>query len=323
MLYIKNILVSIPLAAEQKNELESILPGAAYHYADSDKICGEILQKADIIFGNIAPGLIQKLPKSGGRLKWMQLITAGSDSYQKSGLFPRDAVLTNASGCYGDVMAEFMLGMLLSVKKNIITCRDNQNAGMWRPVDSGTQINGSTTLIIGLGNIGGAFAKRMKALGSYIIGVRRANMGTFEHADEMHLTQDIDSLIHRADIIALTMPATTGTWRILSRDRIAALKSDAIIVNVGRGSTIDTEALCDALYEHKIGGACLDVTDPEPLPEGHRLWNAPNCLITPHISGDEYNPATYKKIIDLCFANFRNFVSGEVMRNIVDFDRGY
>ena len=320
---IKNILVSIPLTDEQKTELESILPDAVYHYVDSEKVCEKILRESDIIFGNIAPALIQKLPKCKGRLKWMQLITAGSDSYQEINMFPKDAILTNASGCYGDVMAEFMLGMLLSVKNNLITCRDNQKAGKWIPVDSGTQIEGSTTLVIGLGNIGGAFAKRMKALGSYVIGVRRANLGTFEYADELHLTQDIDTLIHRADIIALTMPATAGTKHILSRERIAMLKRGVIIVNAGRGIAIDTEALCDALYERKIGGACLDVTDPEPLPEGHRLWKAPNCLITPHISGDEFNPATYKKIIDLCFANFRAFAAGKVMKNIVDFDRGY
>ncbi|MCL2702885.1 MAG: D-2-hydroxyacid dehydrogenase [Defluviitaleaceae bacterium] len=320
---INQILVLLDLSGAQKAEFESIYSGASYVYMEPQSVTEEAVKTADIIIGPVPRAMVQKLPKRGGRLKWMQLTYAGSDHMQAPGVFPEDAVLTNASGSYGDAMAEYMLGMLFTIKKNLHICRDNQNKGLWKSVPSGTLVDGAVTLVIGLGDIGGAFARRMDALGSYIIGVRRSNTDAAPGVSEMHLPGSIDALLPRADIVALALPSTPETRHTLSEARIAALKKDAVIINVGRGTAIDTEALCDALYGNKIGGAALDVTEPEPLPENHRLWAAPNCLITPHVSGANDAEKTYEKIVDLCLHNFRAFVSGGEMRNVVDFERGY
>jgi len=316
---IDTVLLTLKLTDEQKLEFENILPSALYKYKKHDNVTEEDVKSAGVIIGSISPELL----KSAQNLKWMQLLSAGSEHMQAGGVFPKNAVLTNASGSYGDAMAEYMLGMLLTIQKNLHICRDNQNEGQWKKVIPTGLIDGSITLVIGLGDIGGAFARRMKALGSYVVGVRRSNADAPDYVDELHLTGELDSLLPRADIIALSLPATNETRHILSRERIGLLKQNAIIVNVGRGAAIDTDGICDALYGGKIGGAALDVTNPEPLPEGHLLWNAPNCLITPHVSGSNNARGTYERIINLCLYNFRAFVTGGAMRNVVDFKRGY
>ena len=312
-----NILVLLKLADDQCKELEAVLPSANYVYTGYSDVTKDMVQNADVILGSVPKDFV-----SGAKnLKWLQLSSAGSDHVQK--IFPKNAVLTNASGSYGEAMAEFMLAQLLFIQKNLHICHINQQKNLWTNVSPGKSILGSTTLVLGLGDIGGAFAKRMKALGSYVIGLRRKDKSPDENAHEIHLTEALDSLLPRADILALALPATSETYQIMSKDRINKLKQHVIVVNVGRGQAIDTEAICDALYSGKIGGAALDVTDPEPLPADHRLWQAPNCLITPHISGQDGEKHTYQKIISLAIQNFKAFVNKTQMQNVVDFDRGY
>ena len=316
-----NVLVTLNLTPEQKGELEKIMPGAVYVYGSGKDLTGEMVNEAEIILGSVPTRLLE----GARRLKWIQLETAGSDHVQK--ILPKGVIVTNASGSYGGTMAEYMLGMLLFLQKNLHICRANQMEGLWRSVPPGPRIEGAVVLVLGLGDIGGAFAKRMKALGAYIIGLRRTNNEAPVYVDELHLSDGtgagLDELLPRADIIAMALPSTAETRHILSRERIGILKESAFVINVGRGSAIDTEALCDALYSGKIRGAGLDVTDPEPLPQGHRLWQAPNCLITPHVSGMGSENTTYEKILALAFHNFRAFVSGGELKNVVDFARGY
>ena len=142
--------------------------------------------------------------------------------------------------------------------------------------------------MIGLGDIGRTFAGKMKALGCYTIGIRRRvsekMVAGDVAADEVHGLEDLDRLLPRADVVALSLPGNASTFHVLNRERIGLLKPNAIVLNVGRGTAIDTDALSDALYAGKITGAALDVTDPEPLPADHPLWSAPGALITPHIS---------------------------------------
>lgn len=133
----------------------------------------------------------------------------------------------------------------------------------------------------------------------------------------------IDELLPKADVVALSLPNTKETYKMFDAKRIAKMRDKAVLLNVGRGTCIDTEALCDALESGKLMGAGLDVTDPEPLPSDHRLWKIKNAIITPHVSGDYHLKETHNRIVRIAIDNLKAYANGEDMRNLVDFSTGY
>lgn len=185
-------------------------------------------------------------------------------------------------------------------------------------------IEGKTALVLGTGDIGSNIAKRLSAFGTKNIGIRRTGAPA-QYFDEMHTLSDIDSLLSRADLVIGCLPSTKETGHILNYDRLCLMKSDALFINVGRGSLIDTDALIRALEERRIAGAILDVLENEPLAADSPLWKMPNVLITPHISGRGFghDPATEKKVWDICLENLRRYIAGEDIINEVDMNLGY
>ena len=184
-------------------------------------------------------------------------------------------------------------------------------------------IYGRTVLVLGMGDIGGAFGKQCKALGAKVIGVRRTDAAKPDYADAVHLISDLDQLLPEADIVAITLPGTEATRGLLDRRRIGLMKPGAVLLNAGRGYIVDTEALCDALECGALAGAGLDVVDPEPLPEGHRLWQIPTAVVTPHIAGGYHLKETHTRIVGIFVENLRRFLAGEPLKNQVDFAAGY
>jgi phosphoglycerate dehydrogenase-like enzyme len=184
-------------------------------------------------------------------------------------------------------------------------------------------IENSVILTVGLGDIGSEFAKRVKSLGAYTIGIRRKDSSKPAYIDEIYLQEELDNILPRADVVALSLPRTKDTYKLFSAERLAKMKKGAVILNVGRGNAIDSDALCDALESGHLMGAGLDVTDPEPLPPDHRLWSIKSAVITPHISGFYHLQETYNRIINIAAYNLKRFSSGEELKNIVDFETGY
>ena len=135
--------------------------------------------------------------------------------------------------------------------------------------------------------------------------------------------EDLDQLLPRADVVAVTLPGTQATQNLLNRERIGRMKEGAVLLNVGRGTIVDTEALCDALESGHLAGAGVDVTDPEPLPPSHRLWRIPTAVVTPHISGYYHLRETHERIVNIFVENLQRFQAGEPLRNQVDFSTGY
>ena len=133
----------------------------------------------------------------------------------------------------------------------------------------------------------------------------------------------LEQVLPRADIVAMALPGYEQTRHVICRETIALMKPGAILVNVGRGMSVDSMALCETLNAGRLGGACLDVTEPEPLPPKHPLWDAKNVVITPHVSGGFELEATLEKILELCAQNLRRFLSGEPLKNVVDMTTGY
>lgn len=328
----KRALVTIPTGERHRNLLQQAAPGWEFRFRGTDTlVCApqealpgqpvtqEDVDWAQVILGNVPAAMLHGSPA----LEWLQTNSAGVEAYIQPGVLAGDTLLTNATGAYGLAIAEHMLGMLLELFKKLELYRDAQKSGAWQSQGAVKAVYGSTVLVLGMGDIGGEFAARCKALGAKVIGVRRSPRPCPEYADEVHLLEDLDSLLPQADVVAVTLPGTDATRGLMSRERLAKMKEGAVLLNVGRGFIVDTEALCDALESGHLSGAGVDVTDPEPLPPTHRLWNIPTAVVTPHISGFYHLRETHERIVGIFLENLRHFQAGEPLRNLVDFATGY
>lgn len=328
----KRALVTIPTGERHRNLLQQAAPGWEFRFRGTDTlVCApqealpgqpvtqEDVDWAQVILGNVPAAMLHGSPA----LEWLQTNSAGVEAYIQPGVLAGDTLLTNATGAYGLAIAEHMLGMLLELFKKLELYRDAQKSGAWQSQGAVKAVYGSTVLVLGMGDIGGEFAARCKALGAKVFGVRRSPRPCPEYADEVHLLEDLDSLLPQADVVAITLPGTDATRGLMSRERLAKMKEGAVLLNVGRGFIVDTEALCDALERGHLSGAGVDVTDPEPLPPTHRLWNIPTAVVTPHISGFYHLRETHERIVGIFLENLRHFQAGEPLRNLVDFATGY
>ena len=328
----KRALVTIPTGERHRNLLQQAAPGWEFRFRGTDTlVCApqealpgqpvtqEDVDWAQVILGNVPAAMLHGSPA----LEWLQTNSAGVEPYIQPGVLAGDTLLTNATGAYGLAIAEHMLGMLLELFNKLELYRDAQKSGAWQSQGAVKAVYGSTVLVLGMGDIGGEFAARCKALGAKVIGVRRSPRPCPEYADEVHLLEDLDSLLPQADVVAITLPGTDATRGLMSRERLAKMKEGAVLLNVGRGFIVDTEALCDALERGHLSGAGVDVTDPEPLPPTHRLWNIPTAVVTPHISGFYHLRETHERIVGIFLENLRHFQAGEPLRNLVDFATGY
>lgn len=311
-----NILVAMPTYEEHETRLKKACPEAAFTFLHGNRPEREQLENAEIIVGNIPSDDLQYCMN----LKFLQLSMAGSDSF--AGRVPESVLLANSSGAYGLAISEHMLGMLLMLTKKLYLYRDNQNEGVWHDEGNVTSISSSRVLTVGLGDIGGEFAKRCKSLGAYNMGIRRTMRSCPEYMDEMHTLDELDSLLPSADVVALALPNSDASRHLMNEARLRSMKRGAILLNVGRGSAVDTDALVKVLNEGLIR-AGIDVTDPEPLPKEHPLWHCPGIIITPHISGYYHLRHTQDTIIEIVACNIENYMNGRPIRNLVDRNTGY
>ena len=317
----KKIIVVIPVEDRHKEYLERIGAGCEFLYTTAAAVTEESLSQADVIIGNVSPRAL----KGAGKLQWLQLNSAGSDNYCAPGVSPPGVILTNSTGAYGLAISEYMVGMSFLLQNKFYQYYQNQMNHQWKDQGKVTSVWGSTVLIVGLGDIGGEYARRMKALGSHTIGVRRTRGQKPDYLDELYTVEELDRLLPRADFVSLSLPNSAATRHIMDERRLRLMKPGAFLINVGRGNAIDAQALCRVLEEGRLGGCGVDVTDPEPLPPEHPLWDAPRMVITPHISGQYHLQETFERIVRIAGENLEKFLAGDAghMRNLVDFETGY
>lgn len=329
----KKVLVTIPVREDQAKQLEQAAPGWEFRFRGGSRLiyakpeeavsCPALTPEdvawAQVLLGNVPPTYLTGSPQ----LEWMQTGSAGVEDYIKPGVLAENTLLTNATGAYGLAISEHMLGMLLELFKKLELYRDAQKDGQWKSLGAVKAVYGSTVLVLGMGDIGGEFGKRCKALGAKVIGVRRSNRQKPDYADEVHLLEDLDQLLPQADVVAITLPGTEATRGLISRERLAKMKEGAVLLNVGRGYIVDTPALCEALESGHLSGAGVDVTEPEPLPADHPLWQIPTAVVTPHVSGFYHLRQTHERIVEIFAENLEHFRKGEPLRNQVDFATGY
>ena len=237
----------------------------------------QAISEAEIIIGEPT---CEEL-KHANKLRWLQMTWAGADRYL-SGDFPKQVLLTNASGAFGETIAEHAIAMLLSLCRRL-NAYSRQNK--W--VDLGCEIplSGAVALVFGTGDIGRNIAQRLRAFGVHIIGVCRNTGRELPEFDKLIDLTSAEEYFHQADFLLCALPGNPQTIGYLNDARLQKVKNGAILVNVGRGSFIDTQALCEALTSGKLFGAGLDVVVPEPLPPHHPLWSMPNVILTPHVAG--------------------------------------
>lgn len=316
----KKILVTIPVQQKHKEYLEKIGEGVEFEYAyRASGATKEQVENANIILGNVK---VDDL-RGAKNLEFLQLDSAGAAQFTEPGLLGERVKLCNATGAYGRSIAEHMLAQVFILKKKLNIYQDNMKQHQWRDEGNVTTIFGSTTLVLGLGDIGGEFAKRMHALGSRVIGIRRNKADKPEYLDELYQMDKLEELLPQADIIACSLPGTKATYHLFDSKKFALMKKDAILLNVGRGNLISTEELIKALEDGAIGGAAIDVAEIEPLPADSPLWDTKNLLITPHIAGNYHTQDILDTAVWIAGENLKAYLAGEPLKNEVDFETGY
>lgn len=284
-------------------------------------LLSDILDNIEIAFGEPDIETVLAMKK----LKWLQMTWAGANKYTSSPELFGNIILTSASGAYGDVISEYIISGVLALYRNLFLYRSQLKDGGWNRIDKEGTLEGKRALILGTGNIGIETAKRLKVFGTQAIGICRTNKDNIPYFDAVYTNEYLDREIEKADIVIIALPGTKETADLFDKERIAKMKQDSILVNVGRGMIVDTDALTDALNNNCIQGAVLDVTNPEPLPENHPIRSMENVVLTPHISGIGWgeNKYTRMKIIDIFCDNLEKYRDGEKLRNLIDFNKGY
>lgn len=257
-------------------------------------------------------------------LKWLNSIYAGVEHFPKEQLKQQGTIVTNGAGLNSSPIAEFVVMGMLAAAKRSDKLFQFQQQQEWPEQAPGTvELSESKALIIGYGGIGQRVAKKLSGFDMDVTAVRRtasddpAGVGT-----EVIGTDDWRARIGEFDWVIVSAPATSETRQLLGKDEFAAMKSSAWLVNVARGSLVDQEALVEALNSKAIGGAVLDVTEPEPLPKGDPLWTAENCFITMHMSGVAQTRMFQRAAVRFV-ENLKRYRNGEEMIAVADMDRGY
>ena len=258
-------------------------------------------------------------------LKWICIPSAGADMYMKPGaLRSEELVLTNSSGAYGATLAEHMVMQTLMLVRRMPEFEEGIRNRVFLPPREQTSVKDSRVTVLGAGDIGQCYARRIRAFEpKRIVAVNRSGKSAEEAFDSVIPWTELDRILPETDILAMSLPGTPETAGILSEHRIALLPETAYVINVGRGSAIDEAALVKALNEGRLAGAALDVMQHEPLPADDPLWEARNVILTPHVAGNMTIAYTKNKAVEMFCEDLENYAAGRPMRHIVNRKLGY
>jgi phosphoglycerate dehydrogenase-like enzyme len=275
------------------------------------------LADAEAAFGTLDPELLAAAPN----LRWLQAPAAAPTAgFYFDELVAHPTSVTNMRGIYNDHISVQILSFILSFAKHSHLYRDFQNERDWHKLDAPNHdifLPESTVLIVGIGGIGAEAARLCKALGMHVLGIDARREDKPEWVDDMFGPDQLDAQLPNADFIVLTIPHTPSTEGLFDASKFVLMKDSALFINIGRGMTTKLDDLNHALRSGGIAGAALDVYEIEPLPADHPLWDAPNTILTPHISsqGGRY---LEERRFEIVLDNFRRFAAGESLRNEVD-----
>ncbi len=284
-------------------ELEAALPGA------------------EILLGwDFRADELERAWSKADALRWIHWSGAGVDAVLFRELTASNVLLTNARGIFDRAMAEYVLGCLLAMTKRLPETVELQAASRWQHRLT-ERIQGRRVLVVGVGSIGRAVARLLRAAGMRVCGVATSARDGDPDFEQLYATASLGEAAADAEFMVCVLPETDATRGLINEAVLDALPRGARVINVGRGSALDTAALVEKLEAGQLAGAVLDVFDEEPLPATSSLWTVPNLLVSPHMSGDYVG---YDEDLGRLFArNFQRFEAGEPLLNVVNKARGY
>jgi phosphoglycerate dehydrogenase-like enzyme len=311
--------------AQFRERLTQEFPQAQITFRDNYDGIEQELREAEILF---TISLRPEQFAAAHRLRWIHAPTAAVHQFLFPELVSSDVVLTNSREVHGPVVAEHVMALIFALAKKIPQATALQRRhvwgqeAIWREGSHPREIAGATLGLIGVGSIGSRVAQMASALGMRVIAVR-------EHVDKerpegiqaVFPPAAIDEMLGQADYIVVAAPLTDATHTLINADRLAAMKANAYLINVGRGAQVDEGALVDALRNRRIAGAALDVFEREPLPADSPLWDLDNLLITPHTAG--LTEKLWERHYELFSDNLRRYLSKQPLRFVVDKGKGY
>ena len=294
--------------------------GGRVLFVGSEDEIPEEFSDCDVIYG-----FGMRNASENKNLKWLSVPSAGVDYLLKPGVFANeDCLITNSSGAYGVTIAEHIIAVSLMMMRRLdYTYRESLKRN-WSSPRPQRSLKDARILVLGTGDIGCCFARRARAFEpESIIGVCRSGKCDEPAFDSVKTIDSLDDLLPAADLLVMSLPDTPETKNILSRERIALLPPNSYVVNVGRGSAVDEEALAESLNEGRLAGAALDVFKSEPLPGDSVLWNTANLLITPHVAGNLTLEHTLNVNVEMFCENLLNYGKGLPLNNQIDRNKGY
>lgn len=285
-------------ATELKDELRARLPDHEIALATTPEEERELIGKARVAVGKSLP---PELREAAERLELFACVYAGTDGLDIDSFEQQDIAVTSASGVHGPNIGEYVIGSMIVFARRFRRAWRQQDRQEWRAYPT-TELHDSTVTVVGLGAIGTAVVDRLQGFGVETIGIRYtpAKGGPTDRVmgfDQLH------QALSESDFVVLACPLTETTSGLIDEDALASMRPNVVLINISRGGVIDTDALLRAIRVDAIGGAALDVTDPEPLPEDHPLWRFDNVQITPHNSG--YTPAYFARVADIVAENVK------------------
>jgi phosphoglycerate dehydrogenase-like enzyme len=318
---VERVLARYP--AERIAELQAVAPGVEVVAVEDEAQALEAVEGAQALIGFCTPNLLE----AGKSLNWIQVYSSG---VERCVVLPEmqtgDKLLTNGQRIGSPALAEHAIAMMMALARGLDRYYVNQLEGDWqRRVDLGQgeflELEGRTVLIVGLGGIGTQVARRAHGLGMRVIATRGSRREGPDYVDYVGLGDETLDLARQADVVINAAPLTDRTRGMFDVAFFKAMKPTAYFISVGRGQSTVTDDLVAALEAGELAGAGLDVTDPEPLPADHSLWQTPRVIITPHTAGR--SDRSRERLFLLVQENLRRYVAGEPLYSVVDIERGY
>jgi len=325
-----NIVIATPFSAEAQDKVRAVNPRVRLtditdlarrdYQGDTQarKNLDAILAETEIVYGMRVPiNLLPRAPK----LKWIQVTSAGVDRYLSDEFKRSSVMLTNVSGIHATPIGEFVMEMMLMFAKKAPLCFEMKQKKEWGRFQ-GSVLRGKTVGIIGLGSIGQEVARLSRAFRMRVIATRRSpRKQTARNVDLLLPPNGLLRLLAESDYVAICLPLTKETNKLIGESELRVMKPSAFIMNIGRGQIIDEDALIKALEQKRIAGAGLDVYATEPLPKESRLWDLPNLIYSPHVSGGQEDYE--QQATELFCRNVKRYTEGKRLINLVNKELGY
>lgn len=320
---VDHLLVLADPSSPYLRHLEQLAPRLTLTIGLSEDVLGAAAERAQVfLVGTQRKELLRALWGRARRLQWMHSLSAGVEGLLFEELVHSPLPLTNAKGVYSGALGEFALMAILFFAKEARRLLRQQAEARWETFEP-AELQGQTLGIIGYGDIGRAAAQRARGFGMRILACRRRPELSEGDArvDEVFSLERRHELLAASDYVLLAMPHTPGTQRLVGESELQSLKPGAVLINVGRGGTVDEPALVRALEAGRLRGAALDVYETEPLPMEHPLWRLDNVLLSPHCADN--TPRWRERALELFLCNLERFERGEPLLNVVDKAAGY